>query len=129
MDIASLSAGLANQQHNASISAANKAAEVVTPKSLATDEVVKVQSVEESQKIRESEDKRFQAVLSGAKSAASIFAVSDMKFTIFKDSSGQFITRFTSLRDGSVKYLPEPDIMTLMQPHAAKRESFYHAQV
>ena len=40
-----------------------------------------------------------------------VFAVSDTTFTIFKDSSGQYITRFTSLRDGSVTYIPEPDIL------------------
>lgn len=39
------------------------------------------------------------------------FAVSDQSFTIFKDASGQFITRFTSLRDGSVTYVPEPQVV------------------
>ncbi len=39
------------------------------------------------------------------------FAVRDNRFTIFKDTSGQIITRFTSLRDGSVTYVPEPEIL------------------
>jgi hypothetical protein len=36
--------------------------------------------------------------------------VSDQKFTIYKDAAGQYITRFTSLRDGSVTYIPEPEL-------------------
>jgi hypothetical protein len=40
-----------------------------------------------------------------------VFAVRDNSFTIFKDTSGQYITRFTSLRDGSVTYVPEPEIL------------------
>lgn len=39
------------------------------------------------------------------------YVVSDQSFTIFKDASGQFITRFTSLRDGSVTYVPEPQVV------------------
>jgi ABC-type Zn2+ transport system substrate-binding protein/surface adhesin len=34
------------------------------------------------------------------------YAVSDKKFTIFKDANGQYITRYISLRDGSVTYVP-----------------------
>jgi hypothetical protein len=49
------------------------------------------------------------------------FAVSDKTFTIFKDSSGQYITRFTSLVDGSVTYLPEPEILKF----SGGSESYY----
>ena len=52
-----------------------------------------------------------------------MFAVSDMTFSIFKDASGQFITRTTSLRDGSVKYIPEPDMMQYMAGRQAEREA------
>lgn len=42
------------------------------------------------------------------------FAVRDNRFIIFKDSkSGQYVTRFTSLRDGAVTYIPEPKILKL----------------
>ncbi|MEI7668846.1 MAG: hypothetical protein WCJ33_02040 [Pseudomonadota bacterium] len=43
------------------------------------------------------------------------YAVSDTEFTIFKDSSGQYITRYTSLRDGSVTYVPEPVLIRSLQ--------------
>lgn len=39
------------------------------------------------------------------------FAVRDTSFTIFKDTQGQYITRFTSLRDGSVTYVQEKEIV------------------
>lgn len=42
------------------------------------------------------------------------FAVSDTTFSIYKDASGQFITRFTSLRDGSVTFIPEPDLLQFL---------------
>src|SRR5689334_15953309 len=34
------------------------------------------------------------------------YALGDTQFTIFKDASGQYITRYTSLRDGTVTYVP-----------------------
>ena len=40
-----------------------------------------------------------------------VYAVSDTTFSIFKDSTGQYVTRFTSLRDGRVTYIPEPQIL------------------
>jgi hypothetical protein len=36
------------------------------------------------------------------------YAVSDKEFAIFKDASGQLITRYVSLRDGTVTYVPAP---------------------
>ncbi|MFO0388219.1 MAG: hypothetical protein ACK502_00665 [Alphaproteobacteria bacterium] len=55
------------------------------------------------------EQKRYEAVQQMARTA-NTYVVSDRTFTIFKDSSGQYITRFTSLRDGRVTYIPEPDL-------------------
>lgn len=44
------------------------------------------------------------------------FAVSDVTFTIIKDPySGEYITRFRSLRDGTVTYIPEQEVMTYSQ--------------
>ena len=59
------------------------------------------------------EQQRLQTVQSAAQSVADSFVVSDHTFTIFKDSTGQYITRFTSLRDGSVTYIPEPNLIKL----------------
>ncbi len=59
------------------------------------------------------EQQRFQAIQRVAQEVSDIFVVSDRTFTIFKDVSGQYITRFTSLRDGKVTYIPEPNLFKL----------------
>lgn len=58
--------------------------------------------------LQQAQAKREQAV----RQAANTFIISDQRFTIYKDLSGQFITRFTSLRDGRVTYIPEPDVLS-----------------
>lgn len=47
------------------------------------------------------------------KVAPDVYPVSDRSFTIFKDESGQYITRYTSLRDGKVTYIPEIRLLQL----------------
>ena len=59
------------------------------------------------------EQQRFQAVQRISQQVADVYVVSDRTFTIFKDVSGQYITRFTSLRDGKVTYIPEPNLFRL----------------
>lgn len=59
------------------------------------------------------EQQRVQAVHRAAQSVSDIFVVSDRTFTIFKDVTGQYVTRFTSLRDGKVTYIPEPNLFKL----------------
>lgn len=56
-------------------------------------------------------DQQREANVRRAAERANLYAVSDRRFTIFKDSTGQYITRFTSLRDGKVTYIPEPELM------------------
>ncbi len=43
------------------------------------------------------------------------YAISDKEFSIFKDASGQYITRYVSLRDGTVTYTPAPVFIRNMQ--------------
>ncbi len=59
------------------------------------------------------EQKRYEAVQKQAQDVANVYVVSDRTFSIFKDASGQYITRFTSLRDGRVTYIPEPELFRL----------------
>lgn len=61
----------------------------------------------------DAEQKRFEAVQRAAQGIANLFVISDQRFTIFKDSAGQYITRFTNLRDGRVMYIPEPDLLNM----------------
>ncbi len=44
-----------------------------------------------------------------------VYALSDQDFSIFKDATGKYITRYVSLRDGKVTYSPAP---TYVRPSA-----------
>lgn len=39
------------------------------------------------------------------------YPVSDVRFTIFKDLSGQLVTKFTSLVTGETSQIPEPELL------------------
>jgi len=60
--------------------------------------------------VQAAEQRRYEMVRSMAQDIANIFIVSDKTFSLFKDASGQYVTRFTSLRDGKVTYIPEPEL-------------------
>lgn len=62
---------------------------------------------------QELEQLRMQQAEKAARVIADYFIVSDVRFTIFKDASGQYVTRFTSLQDGTVHYIPEPNMVKL----------------
>jgi hypothetical protein len=59
------------------------------------------------------------AMKKAAVSFESTYAVSDTKFALYKDASGQLITRYVSLRDGSVTYLPAPTFARQTAPQFA----------
>lgn len=59
------------------------------------------------------EQRRYETIQRLSQDIANIYVVGDKRFTIFKDISGQYVTRFTSLRDGKVTYIPEPEIFKL----------------
>ncbi len=77
--------------------------------------------------IDQADARREAAVRAAAQSLfRDFFAVSDNRFTMYKDATGQIITRFTSLRDGRVTYIPEPELLQQMaraqgQPEAIVR--------
>ncbi len=86
----------------------------------ATPETVKVAQQQQQQSAAETaatnlEQVRFEAVQKAASTVANYYPVSDSTFTIFKDGSGQYITRFTNLKDGSVSYFPEPQLLKKYQ--------------
>lgn len=61
--------------------------------------------------------------------ATDIYVVGDMKFSIYKDGTGQYVTRFTSLRDGAVTYIPEQDMMLYMESRGARRKALLQLDV
>ncbi len=68
--------------------------------------------------VQVAEQKRYETVQRIAQDIANVFIVSDKTFSIFKDNTGQYITRFTSLRDGRVTYIPEPQLLRMSQSSA-----------
>lgn len=95
-------------------------AAVVQPKSQFDDAdfANKIAAVDEAQ-LNELETRRYEQVKRASQGYVSnMYPVSDDRFTIFKDTSGQFITRITSLRDGKVTYIPEYDILKYQQDTA-----------
>lgn len=70
------------------------------------------------------EQRRYERVVKAAESFfKDVYAVSDMRFTIYKDTSGQYITRYTSLRDGKVTYIPEPSLLQYARSRSQSAES------
>ncbi len=80
------------------------------PRSHVTSEPVKIAATEDVD-LTASDERRMQSIKRAIEQAKDTYPVSDSTFTIFKDASGQFVTRFTSLRDGSVSYFPEPELL------------------
>jgi hypothetical protein len=73
---------------------------------------------------------RYERLLAAAQNLfKDVYAVSDNRFTIYKDSSGQYITRYTSLRDGKVTYIPEPNMLQYMESRRAQREAILNVNV
>ena len=122
VDIASLNAGSLIQQSG--LGAASKAdASQVKVQSQAVQEPVKIPEVEESEIRPQMEERRFAKVTEAAKQIITDFyPISDTRFTIFKDGSGQYITRVTNMRDGTMTLYPEA---TLLSQSGGGLESFY----
>lgn len=64
-------------------------------------------------KAPDTEVRRLEMLTKAAKGLANYFVVSDVKFTIYKDSVGQYITKFTNLKDGSITVFPEPEVFEM----------------
>lgn len=65
--------------------------------------------------VQTGKDPGYEAVRRAAQALTNTYAVSDVRFTIFKDIAGDYVTRVTSLRDGSVKYFPQKSLFDLVK--------------
>lgn len=73
---------------------------------------------------------RYEAVVQASRNFfKDVYAVSDTSFTIYKDMSGQYVTRYTSLRDGRVTYVPEQNILQYAQSQVLGGQSFIQIRV
>ncbi|MFO1242356.1 MAG: hypothetical protein U1E36_04045 [Rickettsiales bacterium] len=103
-----------NQQIANNLTAKAPVDQPVTKRSEVVQEPVKVAAVEESLNldIAAADEKRLDAIKESLRQAfKNVYAVSDQTVTIYKDMSGQYITRYKNLRDGTMTYIPEPEIM------------------
>lgn len=75
-------------------------------------QAVAVDSPEQvSAQVATAEQKQFAAVKQASQQSEFNFPIGDKSFTIFRDSSGQYVTRYTSLRDGKITYVPAPNLV------------------
>ena len=86
----------------------NNAPEITLPAPAAT-----VLPAQVSFNAQAAEQKRVETIQQTAQQIANTFILGDQSFAIFKDMTGQYITRFTNLRDGKVTYIPEPTLFKL----------------
>lgn len=122
MDINAVNPAGANQGGTLSVQARGSEVPVIK-KSEVQDEPVKVAAVEKSD-IKLTDSKREDRVRTAAKHYfKDFYAVRDTSFSIYKDAGGQFITRFTNLRTGSVTYIPEPDVVRYLESKQQAREA------
>ncbi|MDG1286028.1 MAG: hypothetical protein P8P30_00510 [Rickettsiales bacterium] len=117
--------GVNAQPSNPVFSGAKKAEAVkeVAPQTQNVQPDKVVSQEQQVQDVQRTERQRLDTVVRAASQFKNTYAVSDTTFSIFKDSSGQFVTRFTSLKDGSVTYIPEPDIERFIASNNARHSS------
>lgn len=121
MDISGVNA----QPSNPVFSGAKKAEAVreVAPETKNAQPDAAISQEQQVQDVQGTEQQRLDTIVQAASQFKNIYPVSDTTFSIFKDSSGQFVTRFTSLKDGSVTYIPEPDIARFIESNNARRSA------
>lgn len=76
-----------------------------------------------------SDETRYENMKQASQMFKDVFVVSDTTFSIYKDVKGQFVTRITNLRDGSVSYIPEPDMMQYLDRRGKARKALLKIDV
>ena len=75
------------------------------------------------------EQVREQFIRKASEGYVSLFPISEVRFTIFKDaSSGKFVTRFTNMVDGTVTQIPEPELVDIYRRVTGGIEPTYRAE-
>lgn len=78
---------------------------------------------------QQAEDARFEAIRQAAQAYVDIYAVSNVKFTIFRGANGEYITRYTNLQTGEVRQIPEQDLLDLMASRSGGEGVILNTQV
>ncbi len=82
-----------------------------TSSSAQTVSVPRAQEAPATLPTKNTEEQRYEVVKQAAQQVANLYVLGDQRFSIYKDTTGQYIVRYTSLRDGKVTYIPEPQLL------------------
>lgn len=109
-----------NQQFTAPQATAERSTQTLLPKDKTVNQAPKQEKVKPEQDAANSDQQRKAMMERAAQMFKDFYPISDVVFTIFKDTSGQFITRFTNMRDGKVTYVPEQDMYSFLNRMGAR---------
>lgn len=126
MEISNIATQTSSPVHNGAKKA--EAAQTAAPKAENAERNLSLNQDQQVRDVQKTEQQRLDTVVQAASTFKNIYAVSDITFSIFKDTSGQFVTRFTSLKDGSITYIPEPDISRFVETNQSRSESLIKIQ-
>ncbi len=110
------------QSSNPVLSGASNVA-VASPKAQNATQGLGLSQTQQVSDTQKTPEQRLDTIVQAASAFKDVYAVSDTTFTIFKDSSGQFVTRFKSLKDGAITYIPEPDISRFVESNNSRVDS------
>lgn len=104
-----------------------KAVELPPPVASSVPQPVQVQPTQVSdQAIAEGISRRTEALKESISAALPRFfsPVSEVRFTIYKDTSGQYITKFTNISSGATSQVPEPELLSMIAGNGISGGSF-----
>jgi hypothetical protein len=110
----------ANYGQTPNVNNRQEASAAVAPKAENAEKDTALNKLQKVTDVTGAEKERLETVIKAAKQLSNYYVVSDTSFSIYKDSSGQFITRFTSLKDGSVTYIPETNMANHLKTASAQ---------
>jgi hypothetical protein len=87
---------------------------VVLPKTMPTPSAVPALPTTDEITAPDPEEARMEQLQRAAENYKAFFPVGDVRFSIYKDVGGQYITRFTNLINGKVTQVPEHALLASM---------------
>jgi hypothetical protein len=73
------------------------------------------------------EAKRIDILMNAARNAPQ--PLGSQVFTMFKDATGQMITRFRDQNTGKVTYIPEPDLLSMTSSHSSAADNLVNINI
>lgn len=92
-----------------------KAGEIALPKPSKNTTPIAKAVAEATVDLGKAEAERLETLRRGAQQLTNAYPLGENKISIYKDGSGQYITRSVNQRTGQVTYIPEPSILEFLQ--------------